>query len=65
MADVIAQMRFWGRHPPPGTLIEVLARYIGWEPPEAPRKPVSFEAALAAHGDLYAHPERFFKHDAR
>ena len=54
---------FWAEHPPPGMMMRVLAMMWGWKPPEEEVKelnPGSFKEALAALGDTFKSPRRFF-----
>ena len=50
----------WARSPPQDILIEILARLWGWKPapPEPPQ--ISFDEAVAAQGDAFKLPRRWF-----
>lgn len=58
--DIEDLYAYWGRHPPPSTLLAILAQLWGWKPPAPPVEEMSFDAAIAAEGDMFAHPGRWF-----
>jgi hypothetical protein len=51
---------FWRRNPPPGVMLQILARLWGWKPPEPELPPMSFAEACAKDGDMFRGIGRFF-----
>ena len=64
MADFERLNRHWAQHPAHGDLLHILARLWGWKPKHIESEPIedgAFQAALAATGDMFKAPRRWFK----
>lgn len=66
MADFERMNRYWAQHLAHGDLLHILARLWGWKPKPAETEPIevgggSFQSALAATGDMFKAPRRWFK----
>ncbi len=61
LPDIWRLFRYWDRHPPPGTLISILAQWVGWKPPQAREVETDFAAASARNADWFKDPARFFQ----
>lgn len=60
LVDVLELCEFWARSPPPDILLEILARLWGWKPPAPDVPQMTFEDAIAAQGDTFKIPRRWF-----